>query len=76
MGRDRELGGAEALGYCGTAEDSTSTRRVPQGTGICEDIWTNVCKGEELEGVFDGRVVGEGRGRFNEGGSGHVGGGE
>jgi len=71
VGGDRELCGAEALGYCGTAEDAAGTGRVPEGPSVCEDVWADIRDGEELEGVFDGRVMREGGGRFDQGGSGH-----
>lgn len=36
-----------------TAEDATSSRRMPEWTGIGEDVWTDVDDGKELEGIFD-----------------------
>lgn len=65
--RDGELGGRETLSYCRAAEDATGARRVPKGTCVGEDVGAYVDDGEELERVFDRRVVGEGGGWFDEG---------
>ena len=54
----------QTLGDSGAAEDAAGARRVPQGTGVCVDVWTDVGEREEGEDRFDGGVVGEGFGRF------------
>ena len=71
LGRDSELGCGEALGYRDAAEDTAGAGRVPERAGIGKDVGAYVCEGQELEGVFDGRVVGEGGGRLDEGWFGH-----
>lgn len=42
VGGDRVLRCGEALSYCGTSEDATGARRVPEGAGVGVEVWCYV----------------------------------
>ena len=67
VGGDCELRGGETLGDRGAAEDAAGAGRMPEGAGVGEDVGADVCEWEELECVLNGRVMGKGRGGFDQG---------
>lgn len=67
VGGDGGLGRGKTLRYGGASKDAASARRMPERTGIGEDVRTYVGEREEGKDVLDGRVVGEGFRGFDQG---------